>query len=269
MRADEGGDARDLLGDAEGAVDAGGAQPRGQQMTTTEDVQRQVAVAVVVAVVMPALLLPVEGHVGGVGIEHEQLALLCSSAFALAMRAVLRVDRLLEDVEEQLVDRRAVVADLVIAMRCARLALLRGMLESVERALARERRTAFVARVELAQDRAEQRIVAQPVVVVDVGIAERLADDPLADHRANLVLDEIGIAPIGECRRGPIGQPDRRVGLGQQQRAAVRCDLSPVELSHNRAACDASEIERIRSTVCRHRAPAPSQFKSFSQNNFL
>jgi len=32
---------------------------------------------------------------------------------------------------------------------------------------------------------------------------------------------------------------------------------------------DASEIERIRSTVCWHRAPAPSQIKSFSQNNFL
>jgi hypothetical protein len=115
----------------------------------------------------------------------------------------------------------------------------------------------------------EARIVAQPVVVVEVGVAERRADDPLADHRANLVLDEIGIAPVGERRRGSIGQPDRRVGLGEQQRAAVRRDLAAVERGDDRAARNASEIERIQSTVCRHRAHAPPQIKSFSQNNFL
>ena len=265
MLADEGGDACDLLRDAGGAIDAGGPQPRGEQMTSAEDVQRQIAVTVVVSMEVTAFLVAVKGHVGGVGIEHEDATLRFSAlGFALAMRAGLRIQGFLEDVEEQLVDRSAVVADLVIAVRRARLALLRRMLETVERAFAGERRAAFVACLELAHDRGEEGIVAQPVVVVEVGIAERLADDPLARHRHDLVLDEIGIAPIGERRRDAIYQPDRPIGPGEQQRAAVRGDLPAVECRHDRAPLHASEIQRIRSTVCRHRAPAPLQVKSFS-----
>lgn len=67
----------------------------------------------------------------------------------------------------------------------------------------------------------------QPVVIVDVRVAERLSDDLLADHRGGLVLDEIAIAPVGDGARGPLRQPDRSVGLGDQQRAAIRRDLPP------------------------------------------
>jgi len=142
------------------------------------------------------------------------------------------------------------------------------MLEPVERALACERGAAFVAHRELAHHRGEKRIVAQLVVVVDIGIAERLAEDPLADQRDDTVLDPIGIALVRERGREALDQADRLVGGAEQQRTPVRRDRAAVEGGHDGATLDASEIERIRSTVCRHRAIYPSQFKSLSQNNF-
>jgi hypothetical protein len=53
-------DASNLLLGAVGGILIGGAQLGGEQMPAGEDVQRQVAIAVVVAVEMPALLLAVD-----------------------------------------------------------------------------------------------------------------------------------------------------------------------------------------------------------------
>jgi hypothetical protein len=205
--ADEGDDARDLLDDARGRIDAGGPQPRCQQMAAAEDVQRQVAVAVVEAVIVAAFLVAMQGHVGRIRIEHDDLR--------------RRRVRLPEDVEEQPVDRGAVVADLVIAVGRAPLAFLRGMLEPIERALAGERGVPFIARGELAHHRCQQRIMAQQIMVVDIRISERLAHDPLANQSGDAVLDQIGIAPVRECGRDALDQADRLVGLGQQQRATI------------------------------------------------
>jgi len=54
-------------------VDAAGAQVRAQQLLATEHVQRQVAVAVVVAVEEAALLLAVQRVVGGIEVQHQFL----------------------------------------------------------------------------------------------------------------------------------------------------------------------------------------------------
>ena len=247
-------DACDLLDDAGSRVDAGRPQSRRQQMTTTEYVQRKVAVAVVKTVIEPAFLVAMQGHVGGVRIEDDDLR--------------RRRVRLQEHIDEQPVDRGTIVADLVIAAGRARLAFRWRMLEPVERALAGERGAALVAHRQLAHHRGEKRIVAQLVVVVDIGIAERLAEDPLTDQRDDAVLDPIGIALVRECSCEALDQADRLVGGAEQQRATVRRDLPAVERGHDRAPLDASEIERIRSTVCRHRAIYPSRLKSLSQNNF-
>ena len=76
-------------------------------MSAAEDVERQVAVAIVVAVEEPAFLLAVQRIVGGIQIEDDLLR-------SLPMR-------LQEQVDEQRLDRRRVVAHLVIPRRLGRL----------------------------------------------------------------------------------------------------------------------------------------------------
>ena len=94
-------DARHLLHRAGRGVDVRAPQLGGQQMAAAEDVERQVAVAVVIAVEEPALLLAVHRIVGGIEIEDDPLR-----------RGSVRLQ---EDVHEQALDRRVVELDLVIA----------------------------------------------------------------------------------------------------------------------------------------------------------
>ena len=68
-------------------------------MAAAEHVQRQIAVAIVVAVEEAAFLVAVQGVVGGVEIEDD-----------LARRRLVRVE---EEVDEQALDGRTVMADLV------------------------------------------------------------------------------------------------------------------------------------------------------------
>ena len=76
-------------------------------MTAAEDVERQVTVAVVIAVEEAAFLMTVQRIVGGIQIENDLLG-----------GAMMRVQ---EHIDKQLLDRRRIVADLVIARRLARL----------------------------------------------------------------------------------------------------------------------------------------------------
>jgi hypothetical protein len=79
--------------------------------------------------------------VGGVEVEHE-----------LARHGPVRLE---EQVDQQSLDGRPVVADLVVARRSRR-----RVLEPVQGALAGERRSAFAPRLELAGERRQHRVVA-------------------------------------------------------------------------------------------------------------
>ena len=70
-------------------------------MPAAEHIQRQIAVAVVVAVEEPGLLMAVQRVVGRVEVEDD-----------LSGRPVVRLE---EQVDEQGLDRRSVVADLLVA----------------------------------------------------------------------------------------------------------------------------------------------------------
>ena len=94
-----------------------------KEMPAAEHVERQVAVAVVIAVKEPAFLVAVQRVVGRVEVEHD-----------LARRFLMGVEKQLD---EQPLDRRSIVVDLVIARP---LRLARRMLQTVQRALARQRR---------------------------------------------------------------------------------------------------------------------------------
>ncbi len=69
--ANVGDDARDLLHRSPRGVDVGAPQLGGQQMAPAEHVERQVAVAVVIAMEEPPLLLAMHGIVGRIEIKDD------------------------------------------------------------------------------------------------------------------------------------------------------------------------------------------------------
>ena len=102
-----------------GGMLVGRPQPRTQQQVAGENVQRQIAVAVVVAVEEPFRLMAVNRDVGGVQVEHD-----------LGRGRGVRFQ---VEVNQQPIDRLSRVADLVIAPRAAH------QLQPIQRALARQR----------------------------------------------------------------------------------------------------------------------------------
>src|SRR5215510_4907746 len=108
----------------------------------------------------------------------------------------------------------------------------------------------------------------QLVVIVEVLIAERNPNHPLADQCGGRVLNALRLAPVGEAGGKALNQADRFVGRTQEKGTGVRADNPTVECAHNGAAFNGSEIERILTTLCRHRGSPPSRAKSLSQNNF-
>jgi hypothetical protein len=166
--------------------------------------------------------------------------------------------------DEQPLDGRGVMRDLVIGVGTD----FGRVLQSVERRFAGQSGTVRALPRQCSGEHAEHRIMAQLIVVVDILIAERDAEDALAEQRWQRVDGGIQIAAILEAARQPRHQPDRFVGLAQQQRARVRADLPAIEGAHNLAALDSSEIERILATLCRHRGEPRARVKSLLHNNF-
>jgi hypothetical protein len=87
--------------------------------------------------------------------------------------------------------------------------------QTVQRALARQRRAVRPPRRKLATQRRQHRVMAKLVVVDQVLVAQCDAIDPLTDQRRNLVLDQLRIAVVNKSRRKPIDQPDRSRGPAQ------------------------------------------------------
>ena len=240
---------RHLLDGAGRGVDVGAPELGRQQVPAAEDIKRQVAVAVVVAVEEPPLLVAVQRVVGGVEIEHD-----------LLRRPVVGVE---EQIHEQRLDRRAVVGDPAVAVGPGG-----AMLEPVERALSRERRAPAVPRLQPAKHHPEHRVVAQPVVVEQVLVAERNAEHPLPDQRRHLVDHPLRRPAVDEAGREALDEPDRPVGRPEQKPARVRGDRAAIEIRHHRTAIDPCESHRLHATLCRHRGALLRGPKSLSQKHF-
>ena len=130
-------------------------------MTAAEHVERQIAVAIVIAVEEPPLLLAVQRIVRRIEIEND-----------LPWSSRMRLN---EQVDQQIPDRHRIVTDLVIARR-----LKLAQLQPIERRFAGNRRAILAPRLELAGQYRHHRIVAQLVVVVEILVAKRDPEHPLA-----------------------------------------------------------------------------------------
>ena len=126
------------------------------------------------------------------------------------------------------------------------------MFQAVQGALPRQGLAVVAMRRELAGQHRQGRVLAKLVVVVEVFIAQRQAEDALAQQRLQPVLDQARIAPVGEALGEPADQPKALVQLSQQQRPGVGGDRAAVEPAHHHFAFNRFKGEKPRVTVCRH-----------------
>jgi hypothetical protein len=215
-------------------VDIGTPQLGRQQMRAAENVQRQITIAVVIAVKEPPLLMPVQRVVGGVEIEDDLLGRL--------------LVRLQEQIDKQRLDLGAIPGDPVIARQ-----LRPAPLQPVERRFAGQRRTIPAAGRQLAGQHRHCRVVAQLVVIDQIFIAQRNSEHALPDQRRHFVLDQFRRAAVGKTLGKPLDQPDCPICRPQQQGSRIRGDLAAVKPRHHRAPFDACKTEQIRATLCPHR----------------
>jgi hypothetical protein len=108
-------------------------------------------------------------------------------------------------------------------------------------------------RRELAREHRQHRIMAQVVVVVEVLIAKRDPEHPLADQRHDLVLDQLRAPHVVKARGQSIHHPYRTIRRAQKQRSGIRRDRARVERRYHRTAFNRFKSKEIRDTLCRHR----------------
>ena len=172
--------------------------------------------------------------------------------------------RVEEQVHEQRLDRRTVVADPVIAAGIAQGCVL----QPVQRALASQWRAVAATRLQLASKHGQHRIMPQLVVVVQILVAKRDAEHPLADQGRHLMLDPLRRSRVLEARREPPDQADGPVRGPEQHSPGIRGDRPTVEAGDHGAALDGGKLEQRRATLCRHRGPPLRRGKALSQKTF-
>jgi hypothetical protein len=193
MGADPGDDAGRLPDGPGTGVDVGAAQFGRQQMPAADDVERQIAVAVVITAEKAPLLIAVQRVVGGVEVEND-----------LRRRMLVRID---EQIDKRCFDRLWVVADPVIGGR-----LVGAQFEPVERRFARHGGAVPMPCGELAGQYRHDRVMAQFVMIKQILIAECHAEHPPADNRRHRMLDLILRPVVAEAPRKPLDQPGGPVG---------------------------------------------------------
>jgi hypothetical protein len=196
-----------------------------------------------------AFLVAVQGIVSGIEIEDDRLR-----------RCLVRLEK---EIDEQALDRRRGVPDLVVAARSRR-----RVLQPVQGAFAGQRGAVFAPGRELAGERCKHRVVAQLIVVDKVLVAERDAEHALRDHGGHAVLDLPRRPAIIEAVGKPVHEPDRPIGRAEQQPAGIRRDRAAVEGGDHLAALDHFIPKQIAATLRRHRGAPLLRVNSLSQKNY-
>ncbi|ACP27247.1 hypothetical protein NGR_c35230 [Sinorhizobium fredii NGR234] len=172
--------------------------------------------------------------------------------------------RVQEQLDEQRFQRLPVVSDLVIARRLAETAVL----QPVQGGFAGKHRTVLPLRRQPLRQKREHRVVAQPVVVIDILVAQRDRRNALPDQRAHAVDRARRIAVINEASGHPVEQSDDPIDMAKQQGAGIRGDRSAVETSDHFVTVEAFKFELLGDTVCLHRTPSTNLITLCSKRSF-
>ena len=178
--------------------------------------------------------MPVQRVVGGVEVQGD-----------LRWRRRMGVDK---QVDKQPLDRRRVIADLVIAGR-----LRPAQFQPIERRFAGQRRTIGPLGRQLAAKHRHNRVVAQLVVVDQVLVAQRNPEHPLTHQTRHLVYHQVGRTVIGEAAGKAFDHSDLPIGGAEQHRPGLRGHRPTVERRHHRPPFNWCKAKQIRATLCLHR----------------
>ncbi len=219
-------------------IDVGAPQFGRQQVPTAEDVERQVAIALVIAMEEPPLLPAVQRIIRGIQIKDD-----LTGRFVMGFQ---------EQIHQQPFNGTAVMADLVIARR----PVDRCVLQPVQRRLAGKGSTVRPLRRQAFRQQGQHRVMTKRIVIVDVLIAQSDRRNTLSDQGPYTVNRAIAIAPVDKASRHPFEQPDGFVGFAQQQCPGVAGDRSAIKTGNNFAPVKAFKFELFGDTVCLHRTPS-------------
>src|SRR5689334_12432969 len=110
--------------------------------------------------------------------------------------------------------------------------------------------------------------MAELVVVVEILVAERNADNPLHHQRLERVLGVGGIAAVLETGRQATGQAQHPVCRPQKQRTGVAGDGATIEGCNDWTSFSRCKRKQVRVTLCWHRGLPLLRDKALSQKNF-
>src|SRR5450759_2293066 len=197
-------------------------------MLSAKYVQRQIAVIVVIAMIKAPFLFPVQDIVGGIHVQNDLLG-------GLFMRFQ-------KQIHQQRINALRVHHDL-LGLRLVRLLLpwtavvvWRRQLQAVERAFAGQRFAAilgasplFALHIILAQRHGQHRIAPQFIVVVEILVAQSQPEHALHDQIQQRVLDQLGVAVVGEASGEALYDLGSLLQFLQHQRSAIGSDIAPIE----------------------------------------
>lgn len=148
-------------------------QPRAQQIVATKNVERQVNLIVVIAVKMPPFLLPMHAVVGRIQIEIKTRG-----------NPALRAEKLSD---KEFVHRRRIHRDLLV--NAIALFVSAPQFKTIERALASQglalihsATTVLTSHIHPPAQQSQERVYAQLVVIVEVFVPQRQAEDALFEQ---------------------------------------------------------------------------------------
>src|SRR5271166_5518990 len=258
--AELGDDARQVFEGTGRGVEVRRSQQRQQGMVATKYVQWQITIAVVIAMEKAAELMAVQGSVRGVEVQDD----------ALGRRGLL----LQEGIDQEALHGVEAGHDLLVAT--ARVGPHGGKFETVERALAGERLAAVFGTepvpafgIAFADENGQQGIVAQAVMVVEIFVAQAQSEEPLLEQLGKGVLDQVGIAVIGEAAGKLLDEVELGFDLTEHQATGVGGNLATVETGDDFAGSEVLEKHLGWVTLCHSELASWVGMKVFGTTLFM
>jgi hypothetical protein len=153
-----------------------------------------------------------------------------------------------KQVDKQPLDRRCVIADLVIAGR-----LRPAQFQPIERRFPSQWRTISASGCKLATQHGHDRVVAQLVVVDQVLVTQCNPEHPLTHQTRHLVYHQIGRTVIGEAAGKTLDQSDLPIGRAKQHRPGLRGHHPTIKRRHHLPSFNGCKAQQIRATLRLHR----------------
>jgi hypothetical protein len=232
--ADLSDDPLELLDRAGRTIDVRRPEPGAEQVIAAEDVERKIAIVLVISMKEATKLIAVDRVVGGVEIEND-----------LGGRLVMGLEK---EGHEQSFDLAGVAGDLFVAT--VLISADGSQFESVERAFSgqslasiTEARSILAGGVKLADDGGQERVGSEVVVVIEVFISQSQSVDPLSNEVFEGMFDEIRVAMIGEALGELVNDGGELLGFSEQQSAAVGGDIAAIKLGEHFAGTEHGKIE--------------------------